>query len=72
VRPNDIASHVRDRSGGQAFISMITVSDVLFGGRRATDEADRRPAAAVAEALLARFSVLAINASIARLHAQLK
>jgi tRNA(fMet)-specific endonuclease VapC len=68
----DLASHVRSRSGEQVFVSVITMSEVLFGAHRALDEADRNRRTAVAEALFARFAVLAIDATVARLHARLK
>lgn len=68
----DLASHVRQRPGEEAFISAVTVSEILFGVYRAADPAARNRRAAVAEALLARFEVLGIDAAVARLHAQLK
>ena len=68
----DLASRVRERPGEEAFISVVTVSEILFGVYRAADPAARNRRAAVAEALLARFEVLGIDAAVARLHAQLK
>lgn len=68
----DLASRVHGRAGDEAFISAITVSEILFGVHRATDPGVRNRRAAVAEALLSRFEVLGIDGPVARLHAQLK
>jgi tRNA(fMet)-specific endonuclease VapC len=68
----DLAARVRGRSGEEAFISAVTVSEILFGVHRATDPSVRNRRAAVAEALLSRFEVLGIDGAVARLHAQLK
>lgn len=68
----DLASRVHGRTGEEAFISAITVSEILFGVHRATDQGVRNRRAAVAEALLSRFEVLGIDSAVARLHAQLK
>lgn len=68
----DLAACVRERPGEEAFISAVSVSEILFGVHRATDPAVRNRRTAVAEALMARFEVLGIDAAVARVHAQLK
>jgi tRNA(fMet)-specific endonuclease VapC len=68
----DLVSHVRQRPGEDAFISAVSVSEILFGVHRATDPALRNRRSAVAEALLSRFEILGIDAAVARMHAQLK
>jgi tRNA(fMet)-specific endonuclease VapC len=68
----DLAAHIRGREGEQVFVSVITVSELLFGAHRAQDSASRHRRLAVAEALLSRFKVLDLDVSVARLHAQVK
>jgi tRNA(fMet)-specific endonuclease VapC len=68
----DLAAHVRGRVGEQVFVSVVKVSEMLFGAQRARDSASRHRRIAVAEALLSRFKVLDLDVSVARLHAQVK
>lgn len=68
----DLASRIRGHAGEEAFISAVSVSEILFGVYRAADPAMRNRRAAVTEALLAHFEVLGIDVAVARVHAQLK
>lgn len=56
---------------GDAFISAVTVSELLVGVHYADTEARRARRAAFVEAVLASLDVLDFTREIARLHAQL-
>ncbi len=56
---------------GDAFISAVTVSELLVGVHYTNTEARRARRAAFVEAVLSRFDVLDFTREIARLHAQL-
>lgn len=56
---------------GDAFISAITVSELLVGVHRADSDARRIRRSAFAEAILAQLPVLAFTAETARIHAGL-
>lgn len=68
----DLASQARGRTGEQLFISVISVSEILFGAHRAPDQGARNRRMAFAENLLAKFALLEVDELVARLHAQLK
>ena len=54
---------------GEAFISVVTVSELLVGVHRADSDARRIRRSAYVEAVLNRFAVLTINTEVARIHA---
>ncbi len=56
---------------GEAYISAITVSELLVGVHRADSDARRSRRSAFVEAVLARFPALAITSEVARVHAGL-
>lgn len=68
----DLTPHLAARAGEQAFLSVVTVSELLYGAHRAQDPAQRNRRSAVAEAVLAQFKVLQVDVAVARLHAQVK
>jgi tRNA(fMet)-specific endonuclease VapC len=67
----DVAARVTGREGEEAFLSVISASELLHGAHRATDPAFRARRLAFAEAILARFPVLEIDLEVARAHAAL-
>lgn len=67
----DVASRVADREGEEAFLSVISASELLHGAHRAADPAIRTRRLAFVEAVLARFPVLDIDLEVARAHAGL-
>lgn len=56
---------------GEAFISVVTVSELLVGVHRADGAARRARRSAFVEAVLARFPVLPVTTEVARTHAGL-
>ncbi|MCZ6792866.1 MAG: PIN domain-containing protein [Planctomycetota bacterium] len=56
---------------GDAFISAVTVSELLVGVHRTTNEDVRARRSAFVEALIARFPALDFTAEIARVHAEI-
>ncbi len=67
----DVAGHVARRETEEAFLSVISASELLHGVHRASDPAIRARRLAFVEAILARFPVLDINLEAARTHASL-
>jgi predicted nucleic acid-binding protein len=55
---------------GEAYLSAITVSELLMGVHRADTDARRTRRRAYVEAVLDRFPVLEISTGIARVHAE--
>lgn len=55
---------------GDAFISAVTVSELLVGVHRANDEKRRLKRAGFVEAIIANFQILPFDTEAARLHAQ--
>lgn len=68
----DPAPHLAKRGDEQAFVSVVSVSEILYGSHRTADPAVRHRRLAMSEALLAQFKVLHIDLAVARIHAQLK
>lgn len=68
----DLTPHLTARAGQQVFLSVITVSELLYGAHRTHDPAQRNRRFAVAESVLTQFKVLQADVAVARLHAQLK
>ena len=56
---------------GDAYISAVTVSELLVGVRRATSDKIRTRRSAFVEALIARLPALDFRAEVARLHAEI-
>jgi predicted nucleic acid-binding protein len=67
----DIAARVAGREGEDAFLSVISASELLHGVQRASDPAIRTRRSAFVEAVLSRFPVLEIDLEVARSHAVL-
>lgn len=66
-----LSEHVAARGNEEAFVSVITASELLHGVHRAVDANQRAKRSAFVEALLERFPVLEIDAITARAHGQL-
>lgn len=56
---------------GEAFISVVTASELLVGVHRAVDPAVRARRTAFVESLLASIPILPVDMETARVHAQL-
>jgi tRNA(fMet)-specific endonuclease VapC len=67
----DVAARVAGRQAEEAFLSVISASELLHGAHRAADPAIRARRLAFVEAILARFPVLEIDLEVARAHAAL-
>ena len=67
----DVAARVAGREAEEAFLSVISASELLHSAHRAADPAIRARRLAFAEAILARFPVLEIDLEVARAHAAL-
>lgn len=67
----DLAGRVAGREAEEAFLSVISASQLLHGVHRAVDPAIRARRLALAEAVLSRFPVLEIDLEVARTHAAL-
>lgn len=65
----DVAARVRRRESEEAFLSVISASELLHGAHRASDPGIRTRRLAFVEAVLSRFSVLDIDLEVARTHA---
>jgi tRNA(fMet)-specific endonuclease VapC len=67
----DVERHVTRHGEDEAFLSVITASELLHGVHRATDPDIRARRAAFVEAVLERFPLLAVDLACARAHARL-
>ena len=67
----DLASRIKGREEEEFYLSVITASELLHGVWRAADSKVRTKRSAFVEAILERFSILSIDLSVARIHAQL-
>jgi tRNA(fMet)-specific endonuclease VapC len=67
----DLEPHVARHADEEAFLSVITASELLHGVHRAVDAAVRARRSAFVEGLLERFPVLAADLACARAHAQI-
>ena len=68
----DVAERVSGREAEEAFLSVISASELLHGVHRATAPAVRVRRLAFVEAMLARFPALEIDLEMARTHAALR
>jgi tRNA(fMet)-specific endonuclease VapC len=66
----DLASRVTDRPDEEAFVSVITASELLHGVHRAAQADQRARRAAFVEGLLQRLPVLDVDLATARAHAR--
>ncbi|MBA4387976.1 MAG: hypothetical protein C0404_08340 [Verrucomicrobia bacterium] len=67
----DISAFVRGREEEEAFLSVISASELLHGVHRAIDPKIKAKRLAFVEGVLAAIPVIAIDLSTARSHAQL-
>lgn len=68
----DPVPHLRKHGPERAFVSVISVSELLYGAHHTGDPAIRHRRLALGESVLAQFKVLPIDTAVARLHAQLR
>jgi tRNA(fMet)-specific endonuclease VapC len=66
----DLAARVTDRPDEEAFVSVITASELLRGVHRAAHADQRARRAAFVEGLLRRLPVLDVDLATARAHAR--
>jgi tRNA(fMet)-specific endonuclease VapC len=67
----DLAAHVARRSDEEAFLSVVTASELLHGVHRAAHPDQRARRSAFVEGIIERFPVLDVDLATARAHAQL-
>jgi tRNA(fMet)-specific endonuclease VapC len=67
----NLPAQTANREEAEAFVSVITVSELLHGAHRAVDSGVKARRFAFIEGLLTRFAVLEIDLETARAHAQL-
>jgi len=67
----DISVHLKGREDEEAFISVVSASELLHGVHRATDRKIKAKRLAFVEGILAALPVLPIDLATARSHAQL-
>jgi tRNA(fMet)-specific endonuclease VapC len=67
----DVEGYVRNREDEEAFLSVISASELLHGVHRATDRKVRATRLAFVEGVLAALPILTLDLSTARSHAQL-
>ena len=70
-RSGDLGPYLRGREDEEAFLSVISASELLHGVHRAGSPSIRAKRGAFVEAVLAAFPVLEIDLATARSHAQL-
>lgn len=66
----DLAAHVARRPDDDAFLSVVTASELLHGVHRAATSAQGARRSAFVEGLLLRFPVLDVDRATARAHAR--
>ena len=66
----DLAAHVARHPDQDAFLSVVTASELLHGVHRAASAAQRARRSAFVEGLLQRFPVLDVDLATARAHAR--
>ena len=67
----DLEPHVADHGEEEAFLSVVTASELLYGVHRATQPDVRARRSAFVEGILERFPLLSVDLACARAHAQL-
>jgi tRNA(fMet)-specific endonuclease VapC len=67
----DLERHVARHEDEEAFVSVVTASELLHGVHRATQPDVRAKRSAFVEGILERFPLLSVDLACARAHAQL-
>jgi tRNA(fMet)-specific endonuclease VapC len=67
-----LEDHIRGREDEEAFISVVSASELLHGVWRAKTPAIRARRSAFVEAAIERFPLLTIDLACARVHAQVQ
>jgi len=67
----DLEPHVARHGEEEAFLSVVTASELLHGVHRATRADARAKRSAFVEGILERFPLLSVDLACARAHAQL-
>ena len=67
----DLEPHVTRHGEEEAFLSVVTASELLHGVHRATQPDVRARRSAFVEGILERFPLLSVDPACARAHAQL-
>jgi tRNA(fMet)-specific endonuclease VapC len=67
----DLQPHVTRHGEEEAFLSVVTASELLHGVHRATQPDVRARRSAFVEGILERFPLLSVDLACARAHAQL-
>ena len=67
----DLEPHVTRHGEEEAFLSVVTASELLHGVHRATQPNVRARRSAFVEGILERFPLLSVDLACARAHAQL-
>ncbi len=67
----DVAQNLHQRSDDEAYLSVITASELLHGVHRARDEHVRVRRSAWIEGMLAKFPLLTVDLAVARAHARI-
>lgn len=67
----DLEPHVTRHGEEEAFLSVVTASELLHGVHRATQPDVRARRSAFVEGILERFPLLSVDLTCARAHAQL-
>ncbi len=67
----DLEPHVTRHGEEEAFLSVVTASELLHGVHRATQPDVRARRSAFVEGILERFPLLSVDLACARAHAQL-
>jgi predicted nucleic acid-binding protein len=70
-KQNHIIDFDKWKEEGDAFLSVISASELLIGVHRASSEARRLKRTAFVEAILAEISILDFTKEIARIHAEI-
>jgi tRNA(fMet)-specific endonuclease VapC len=66
----DLEPHVARHGEEEAFLSVVTASELLHGVHRATQPGVRAKRSAFVEGILERFPLLSVDLACARAHAQ--
>ena len=67
----DVSTYVRDHEDEDAFLSVISASELLHGAHRAADQKIKARRLAFVEGVLAALPILPIDLGTARSHAQI-
>ena len=70
-RADDFDAYIAEREEEEFFLSVVSVSELLHGVERASNEKRRAVRSAFVEAIIERFPIYPITVPIARAHAKL-